>query len=97
VIEAASIASEKVASTFADAATELAPAAGEVCVTVGGVVSVGASTSISIKSHVVGNSGAGPADVEMIPTARAVVDASQPEGIGSALPRLTRVPFVPTE
>ncbi len=96
VIEAAFIGSEKMASTLAEAGTALAPAAGAVWVTVGAVVSAGASASISIKSQVAGNSGAGPADVAMMPTARAVVEASHPAGIGSTPPRLTRVPAVPT-
>ena len=52
----------------------------------------GLSRVTSIRSQVAGNSAPGPLEVEMRPTARALVPSSQAAGIGSGAPMRTRSP-----
>jgi hypothetical protein len=50
----------------------------------------------SINSQVAGNAGAGPAEVEMMPTAKPVEPPNQPTGISSGSPRVLRWPVTPS-
>src|SRR5918995_603448 len=87
------MASENVALTLVARGTPVAPACGATLCTDGGVVSAPGLTSM--KPQVAGNSGPGPADVEIMPTANPVVPPNQPAGIDVGVPMSLRILLTP--